>query len=147
MLKLSLCVGAAILAFGAPAATAAKTEVQRPDEQIYLSLHGKRGFEVYVAIYPHRHVAVLSTQKGEPETRKARWLGVAYAVHTSPEAFEGGINVNFGNLGRISGRFVPDEPPGDLAVLLPGLEVRLGDKRSEAAICVFTRRMLERVCE
>jgi hypothetical protein len=91
-------------------AAADRTEVQRPGEQIFIALH-EQGFGVVAVLYPKRRVALLLTEKGQPDPRSGSWQGVAYAVHTPPRAFRDGLDVEFGDLGTISGHFIPSGPP------------------------------------
>lgn len=104
-----LCGLVVLLAIAAPAAHAA--EVQRPEERAYVVLDGPRGWEVNFALYPRRNVAAVIAEKGHPWMKRSRWLGAAYAVHPQAGAFEGGVNVSFGKLGGLVGRFVASEPP------------------------------------
>jgi hypothetical protein len=99
----------ALLTIGSSTAMAA-SEVQPPDELLALKVPAKHGFRVEMAIYPDRGVAVLWTQRGDPESRRRRWLGVAYAVATPRRSSPTGVDVRFGHLGRLRGHFVPGEP-------------------------------------
>jgi hypothetical protein len=97
---------ASLLACVAPASA----EVQRPDETAYINLRTGQGYELVVGLHPKRDVAVLHVAKGEPEEKGERWTGVAYAIHPPPAAFKRGIDLHFGRLATIRGRFVPDGP-------------------------------------
>lgn len=106
-----LCAAFAPLLSVAPAAQAA--EIQRPEEQLTLELHGKQGFAVYFLLYPNRHVAIMSSQRGiyQAEAPHGRWLGAAYAVHASPGALAGVVHLRLGQVGSLRGHFVADESP------------------------------------
>jgi hypothetical protein len=107
-LSVRLCIAAAVVLL--VWATPAGAEVQRPEERAYIVVHGGRGYDLVVGLYPKRNVALLYAEKGEPEVKGARWSGAAYAIHPAPKAFEGGVKVSFGKLAKIRGRFVAEGP-------------------------------------
>jgi hypothetical protein len=108
---LPLWVLAALLTAGVPVAQA--VEIQPPEEHLTLELHGKAGFVVYFELKPQQHVAVVSSQKGSNriELRRGRWLGAAYATHSSFGALTGEVHLRVGHVGILQGHFVADEPP------------------------------------
>jgi hypothetical protein len=106
-LRSFICAAAvALLVWAAPA----DAEVQRPDEVAYITLRPGGGYELVVALYPRRNVAVVYAERGEPELKEARWSGAAYAVHPAPGAFEDGIDLDIGKVAKVQGHFIPDGP-------------------------------------
>lgn len=108
---LTSCFLLALLTAGAPMAQAA--EVQRPEERMNLELRGKAGFVVYFQLEPQRRVAIVSSQKGGTriETRRNRWLGVAYAGHASADDLSGQVHLRLGDVAALQGHFVAEGPP------------------------------------
>lgn len=100
-----LVAAVAVALLSAPAADAAATEIQRPDEHAYLMLH-KHGWTLYVELYPLEGVAVIQAQKGEPEARRGRAAGAIYAMRASLPTAGEPVDLQLGTLAHVQGRFV-----------------------------------------
>lgn len=92
-------------------ASAAVAEVQRLHEVITVGFPTTDDFFVYAELHPQEQVAVLGAQT-EVEDPGAFISSSAFYVERVPRhSFGDVIHVNFGSLGRIDGRFIPDGPP------------------------------------
>jgi hypothetical protein len=104
----SLCVAGALLALLVPVA---KAEIQRPHEVITVVIPTAKGFTVYATLHPQKRVAVLGAQTSIEDLAAGTWSSTSYAKRVPSRSFGDAVHVDFGDLGRIDGRFVAEGKP------------------------------------
>jgi hypothetical protein len=90
---------------------AAEAETQRPHEVITVVLPTAKGFVVYATLFPQKRVAVLGAQTGIEDLNAGTWSSTSYVKRVPSRSFGGVLHVDFGDLGRIDGRFVAEGKP------------------------------------
>jgi hypothetical protein len=115
-MSISAATVALVLAISAASAGAVGREVQRPEEQLNISIplgNKAESAEIFAIVYPQRGVATVSESRDQGETKNSggRSEGVGYAVHFPRRPLGSSFDFRIPTVGRIAGSFVPSGRP------------------------------------